>query len=82
MAAGGLISLFALFKLWGVERIGTVFGRMAKRPAAIDCKPGETKKTIKVLGQDGKLMELDISRGTVVKEKITNEELKTWVHRG
>lgn len=71
LAAGGILSLFALLKLWRVPR---------KTPA-IDCGPGPTGETVRLLGQDGRLVEVDASRLRMLKKKITNEELQNWVRR-
>ena len=44
-------------------------------------RQGKKKKTVKMLTQDGKLVEIDqvLIRGT--KRKITDTELKTWVKK-
>lgn len=72
LAALGALSLFSLLKL--------PFRR--SRPKTISCgpsaKPAETKK---LLGQDGRLVEVDASRITMLKRKITDQELKDWVKR-
>lgn len=79
LAAGGLLSLVALAKFWGVGRMGRLFGGGAKRPTAINCVPAGKSNTVKLLAQDGRLVEVDLSRSTVLKKKISSEELRTWV---
>jgi hypothetical protein len=39
----------------------------------------EDKKTVKMLTQDGKLVEVDIAALPPQKKKITNQELQTWI---
>ena len=46
---------------------------------AIACKP-ESKK-IKMLTQDGRLVEIDESLITANKKKITNKELQPWIKK-
>jgi hypothetical protein len=42
-------------------------------------KPKETE-TIKMLTQDGKLVEVDVTKlGCAKRKKISDDELKTWV---
>jgi hypothetical protein len=54
----------------------------SKKDATISCAPEpEKKKTIKVLGQDGRLVEIDVSKIKQVTGKISDEELKHWVKR-
>jgi len=46
--------------------------------------PGKkTKKssTVKMLTQDGKLVEVDISALPSKKKKITNKEMQTWIKK-
>ncbi|MEO6358592.1 MAG: hypothetical protein ABIU77_02870 [Ferruginibacter sp.] len=39
----------------------------------------ESKKTVKMLTQDGKLVEVDIAALPPQKKKITNQELQNWI---
>lgn len=39
----------------------------------------ENKKTVKMLTQDGKLVEVDIAALPPQKKKITNQELQNWI---
>jgi hypothetical protein len=46
-------------------------------------KPAEAPKTgtVKMLGEDGKLVEVDIAALQGSKKKITNGELKNWIKK-
>ena len=44
-------------------------------------RPSKKKKTIKMLTQDGKLVEIDQELIKGDKRKITNTELKTWIKK-
>ena len=64
------------FIVWGAAILGSL-GLMKY----INRKPVEEKKnTVKMLSQDGTLVEVDISQincGT--RKKVTDDELKNWV---
>jgi len=51
----------------------------SKKKDVISCAP-ETKK-IKMLSQDGNLVEVELSKITGAKEKISNEQLQSWVKK-
>ena len=73
LAGGGILSLFALLKKWGIDR---------RVPSRIDCGPGNSDKegeTVRMLGQDGRLVEVDASKIRILQKKITNEELQNWI---
>ena len=73
LAGIGLLSFFSLFRS----------GLFSKKNPVIDCAPPlEEKKTMKVLSQDGRLVEVDVSKINRVKEKISDEELKNWIRKG
>ena len=44
-------------------------------------KAPEEKQTVKMLSQDGKLVEVDVVALKGQKKKITNKELQNWVKR-
>ena len=68
----GLLSLFSLFKS----------GLFPKKKPVISCAPEPDKKeTIKVLSQDGRLVEVDVSKIKRLKEKISDEELQHWIKK-
>jgi hypothetical protein len=71
IAGLGILSLFPLLK----------FGLFAKKRDVISCAP-ETKSTrMKMLTQDGRLVEVDIAKIKSTKEKISNKQLQDWVKR-
>ncbi len=66
----GLLSLFPFLKS----------GLFSKKNPVIACTPPpEKKETMKVLSQDGKLVEVDITKIKIIKGKISDEELKNWI---
>ncbi len=67
----GLLSLFPLLR----------FGRFAKKKEVISCVP-ETPAvtTMKMLTEDGKLVEVDITHlPASAKQKISNKDLQGWI---
>jgi hypothetical protein len=72
LAGIGILSFFPLFKS----------GLFSKKKPVISCAPpSEKKETMKVLSQDGRLVEVDISKINRIKEKISDEELKNWIRK-
>jgi len=67
----GLLSLFPILKL----------GLFSKKNKIISCSPINQKGTMKLLTQDGRLVEVDVSKIKSSKETISHEELLTWVKR-
>jgi protein subunit release factor B len=47
----------------------------------VSCDPSQKKKTIKMLTQDGKLVEIEEDKLKSQRKKITDEELKSWVKK-
>lgn len=43
--------------------------------------PGQKKETVKMLTQDGKLVEVDIAAIPKKKKKITDKELQNWIRK-
>jgi hypothetical protein len=72
LAGIGVLSAFPLWKAAGL---------LFKKKQVIACAPPEEKKTMKVLSQDGRLIEVDISKIKIIKEKISNQELKDWIKK-
>jgi hypothetical protein len=69
----GILSLLTFFKS----------GLFPKKNPVISCAPPpEKKETIKVLSQDGQLVEVDVSKITRLKGKVSDEELKNWIRKG
>ena len=55
--------------------------RFPGKKEIISCGPGEKKKTVKMLTQDGRLVEVDASLLTGGTKKITDNELQNWVKK-
>jgi hypothetical protein len=72
LAGIGVLSAFSLWKTTGL---------FLKKKEVIACAPPEEKKTMKVLGQDGKLVEVDISKIKILKGKISDQELQDWIKK-
>ena len=71
LTALGALSVLALIKLHILRR----------RREPVECgAPAKTEPALRLLGQDGRLVEVDPSRITVLKKKISDDELKEWVN--
>lgn len=44
-------------------------------------RPKQKKETVKMLTQDGKLVEVDIAAIPQKKKKITDKELQNWIRK-
>ena len=65
------------FLFWGIS-ITSLF----TIPAFLRFRPKKKKAdTIKMLTQDGRLVEVDITKLSSKKEKIKPEEIHTWVNK-
>jgi hypothetical protein len=72
LAGIGLLSIFPFFKS----------GLFSKKNPVIPCAPPpEKKETMKVLSQDGRLVEVDVSKINRLKGKISDEELQNWIRK-
>jgi hypothetical protein len=71
IAGIGALSLFPLAKL----------GFFNKKKDVISCAPEAGTKKIKLLTQDGTLVEVDMSKIKSSKQKISNEQLQSWVKK-
>ena len=56
------------------------FISLRKEKKAISCAP-DKPETMKLLTQDGRLVEVEISKTSTTKEKLSNEQLMGWVKR-
>ncbi len=71
--------------VWGVgalsaiTAIGTVFGLPFFSKKGM--KPANVKTMIKMLTEDGRLVEIDQSLITASKKKVTNRELQNWIKK-
>ena len=70
----GILSLFQLFKMRG-------FFYKKNNSAVVECAPVDEKKTMKLLSQDGQLVEVDIANIKALQQKVSNKELQEWVKR-
>jgi len=61
-----------------LSAIGLGIGR---KKAIVSCDPDPKKKTIKMLTQDGKLVEIDEDKLIGQRKKITDDELKSFVKK-
>ncbi len=71
IAGIGALSLFPLAKL----------GFFNKKKDVISCAPESGTQKIKLLSQDGTLVEVDLSKIKSTKQKISNEQLQSWVKK-
>ncbi len=71
MASIGALSLFPLLKL----------SSLTKKKNVISCSPETSVQKVKMLTQDGILVEVDMSKVKGSKQKITNKELQSWVKK-
>jgi hypothetical protein len=55
------------------------FMSFGKKNNVISCAPEINNTTMKMLTQDGRLVEVDISKIKGTKEKISNKQLQDWV---
>jgi hypothetical protein len=72
--------------LWGIGILSFLpllkLGFFSRKRDIISCAPPPSQPTtMKYLTEDGKLVEVDISKINSIQQKISNEELKDWVKR-
>ena len=72
LAGIGVLSAFSFWKATGF---------FFKKKQVIACAPPVEKKTMKVLSQDGRLVEVDISKIKILKGKISDQELQDWIKK-
>ncbi|WP_295233358.1 hypothetical protein [Sediminibacterium sp.] len=68
----GIFSFFSLFSFSSLN----LFSR---KKSVIPCAPEKQTKTVRMLTQDGQLVEVEVSKLSSEKRKVTNQELQTWV---
>lgn len=71
IAGLGILSLLPILKL----------GIFTKKRDVISCAPEASNTKMKMLTQDGRLVEVDISKIKGAKEKISNKQLQDWVKK-
>jgi hypothetical protein len=74
--------------VWGIAvvsactSLAAFVGRfIPKRRNVISCEPESKKKMVKMLTQDGQLVEIDESLITVKGKKISSGQLQNWVKK-
>jgi len=70
----GLLSVFTLVS--GIFK----FPFSGKKKAPV-CKPETKNKTIKMLTQDGRLVEVDEALLTANRKQVTDSELQNWIKK-
>jgi len=70
-----LIAGLGVLSLLPIAKLATSF----KKKEVIACAP--EVKTVKFLTQDGTLVEVDVSKINGGKEKISNQQLQSWVNK-
>lgn len=72
--------------VWGVASLSlfTAVAAAFKLPFTVKktpvvCKSDGIKKTIKMLTEDGRLVEVDEALLTTTRKKVTRDELKHWI---
>ena len=64
------------FLIWGASILSSV---TILKFISVDKK--KKSETVKMLTQDGKLVEVDIAALSSKKKKITNKELQNWIRK-
>ena len=72
--AVGFLSIFAAFAA------ATGF-RLPRKKNILECGPAASKTTVKMLTQDGKLVEIDAALLTAASKKISDTELQQWIKK-
>jgi hypothetical protein len=68
------IGILSLFSFWRT-------GLFTKKKEIISCAPPVQKETIKLLSQDGKLVEVEISQIKSRQGKISDQDLQGWIKK-
>ncbi len=63
------------FVIWGVGILASL------SVLKFGFSPKKKKDTVKMLSQDGKLVEVDMSALRSKKRKVSNEELQSWIKK-
>jgi hypothetical protein len=71
----GILSLFSA----ATASLGIPF--LSKKKSTLPPLIGAGNKTIKMLTEDGKLVEISASLMTSNRKKVTDEELKNWIKK-
>jgi hypothetical protein len=71
LAGIGILSLFSIWKA----------GIFSKKKPVISCAPPVHRETMKLLAQNGQLVEVDVSKINLIKGKISDQELQGWIKK-
>ncbi|MBS1527875.1 MAG: hypothetical protein JST19_19680 [Bacteroidetes bacterium] len=69
--------------VWGAGILAAlaVVGKVTGLPVLSKKNAPDKKRTVKMLTQDGKLVEIDESLITASRRKVTNAELQNWIKK-
>ena len=67
----GVLSLLPLLK----------FSLFSKKSKAISCSPAAQEGTVRMLTQDGKLVDVEVSKLGSARQKVSDKELLAWVKK-
>ncbi len=68
------LGVLSLFPLWR-------FSFFSKKNKAISCSPAAQEGTVRMLTQDGKLVEVEVSKLSAARQKVSDKELLAWVKK-
>jgi hypothetical protein len=68
------IGILSFFSIWRT-------GFFEKKKTVISCAPPIQKETMKLLSQDGKLVEVEISQINSRQGKISDQDLQGWIKK-
>jgi hypothetical protein len=71
LAGIGILSLFSIWKT----------GIFTPKKPVISCAPPAQPETMKLLSQNGQLVEVDISKIKSIEGKISDQELQGWIKK-
>ncbi|MDP3394274.1 hypothetical protein [Sediminibacterium sp.] len=69
------VGLFSFFSLFSFSRLN-IFSR---KKDVIACAPEKETRMVRMLTQDGQLVEVEVSKLGETKGKATNQELQNWI---
>jgi hypothetical protein len=74
--------------VWGISILSffsAIAAAIGFRPSAtrniISCAPESAPKTLKMLTEDGRLVEIDASHLPTARKQISNPELQQWIKK-
>ena len=67
----GILSIFPLLK----------FSLFGKKKNAVSCSPADQEETVRLLTQDGRLVDVKVSKLGSARTKVSDKELLAWVKK-